>query len=96
MDVNNKKLFDNCIEKWGRHSQILMAIEELSELMTVLCHSLRKNKLFSKNHLTEELADVKLMLDEVQYIFHISDVKLKLARNLKILRVEKMLNEGGL
>ena len=36
-----KDIYEKAVELWGMNAQLLMAIEEMSELSTVLCHLLR-------------------------------------------------------
>ena len=61
-------LLKKAVDKWGEGPQILMAIEETSELTTELCHYLRDRGNLDK--ISEEMADVELMLDQLKYIFN--------------------------
>lgn len=64
----DKELYKKCIEKWGLPSQLLMLVEECTELSTATLHLLRKNKGFHGkkiNHLAEEIADVELMINQI-------------------------------
>lgn len=91
MNIDEFRLYKKCVDQWGTTSQILMVIEELNELAIELCHSLRVNKPFNIEHITEEIVDVKLMLDQLQYILKISDGKLKNVRYKKIERLKELL-----
>ncbi len=60
MDVYNK-----AIKKWGKRTQMVMAIEEMAELTQALTKNLR-----GKDHnVEEEIADVKIMIGQLEEIF---------------------------
>ncbi len=62
--MNREELFDACFEKWGTHAQILMAMEEMGELIQALSRYVN-----GRNHnAMEELADALLMLEQLAYI----------------------------
>ena len=62
IEKGNKELYSYLKNKYG-YKQIIVAIEELSELQKELTKSLRDK--IDKEHLTEEIADVKIMLEQV-------------------------------
>ncbi len=88
---SEKNIFEECLFKWGKPSQILMTLEELNELGLVLCHSLRKIKKVTKKEIIEEITDVKLMIDQMQYIFEITDDELFNMRLAKLSRLRRLL-----
>lgn len=49
--------------------QFIVAIEELSELQKELCKFLRNKG--KKENIIEEVADVKIMLEQIEYFFNI-------------------------
>lgn len=55
------------IDKYGVDAQILQAVEELNELATALMHY-RKGKI-SHKEVVEEIADVRIMMDQLRIIF---------------------------
>ena len=61
---------ENTLEKaiahYGAKQQIIVAIEELSELQKELCKFLRSNK---TDDINEEIADVEIMLEQMIMIF---------------------------
>lgn len=88
-----RRLFKQTIEKWGIDAQGMMAIEEMAELTKALCKVKRKGYTYTAESilpLYEELADVRLMLDQLDYIFNFSDVSI---RQQKLARLEALLNE---
>lgn len=69
-----QKVFSEAVKRWGVDTQVSMAIEEMSELIKELCKLKRKNYHFSDESiqpLIEEIADVRLMVDQVAYMFEI-------------------------
>lgn len=91
MNINNYVIYDACIKKWGKTSQILMVIEELNELAVTLCHSLRKIKKFDRQAIINELVDVKIMLEQLQIILQVSDIDLRALKIQKLERVKNLL-----
>lgn len=55
------------VQKYGKEKQIVVAIEELAELSKELCKELRG--MGNQEHIAEEMADVKIMLEELDIIF---------------------------
>ena len=85
-NVPNAKFNDNIchklVEKFGK-DQVIVAIEELSELQKELCKSLRDN--LNQDNLLEELADTYIMLKQMKILFNISpyDLMKKIDRKLQ-------------
>lgn len=59
-----QSLLDAAVAKWGKPILIVLAIEELSELQTELCHHLRGRNA----NVAEELADTILMILQIENI----------------------------
>ena len=86
------KLYDDAVDKWGKPFLVLMAIGEMSELIQILIHHERKNRKIKYNDLASEIADVKIMLEQLEYMFSCSDlVKIKMQE--KLLRLRNMIDE---
>lgn len=90
LDYNN--LYNNLINKYG-DKQLVVAVEELSELQKEICKSLRGKD--NKKNLIEEMADVYIMLDQLKIYYNISDDEL----NNKIIdknerTIERMSNDS--
>ena len=65
--MNINELYDGLAEFYGVNNQIIIAVEELSELQKELCKALRgKKKLVA---ISEEMADVEIMLEQLKRIF---------------------------
>ena len=72
-----KNIYQDAIDKWGEFAQLDQMIEEMAELSLALCKYKRqfndsllpeqKEKIM--DNLFEELADVKMMFEEMEYMF---------------------------
>ena len=70
--METEEIYKRMIEKFGKEAQTIVAIEELSELQKELCKYLRdlKNGLHRDiSSIVEEIADVKIMLEQLELIF---------------------------
>lgn len=71
--MNNLDLYERALKKWGKKAQILMVLEEMSELTMLLHHSLRDNRVKPDNwQIAEEVADVEIMLEQLKFIYDFS------------------------
>lgn len=90
MDDETKKLYIEAINKWGKDSQIEMALEEMGELITAI-NQYKRNRIELKDVCTE-IADVQIMMEQLAIIFDENIVKLE--KNNKLLRLQKRVNNG--
>ena len=63
---NIRQIGQQLINKFGAEHQIIIAIEELSELQKELCKLLRHES--DGKHLMEEIADVQIVLEQLKLI----------------------------
>lgn len=82
----NKEIYKKAITKYGLYAQIDMVFEEMSELQKELCKFKRGKSNIS--NIAEEIADVKIMLEQMALAFDIED-KVELQKDLKIKRLEE-------
>lgn len=102
-----EKLFIDAMARWGLRSQIAMLGEESSELSVACSHMLRHDrmKIPTKKEKTllefaGEIADVKFMLEEIEYYYNdtyigdekFRDVVIKI-RKEKEERLKKLMGE---
>lgn len=81
----------NAIKVFGSDAQMLMAIEEMSELIKAICKEKRARDALddeyfnARQNLLEEIADVEIMLEQLLIIFgvDISGIKNKKLERLK-------------
>ncbi|MEG0306148.1 MAG: hypothetical protein RR612_11855 [Oscillospiraceae bacterium] len=69
--MNRAELLQKAISTYGTNSQLDMAVEEMSELTKEICK--RKKGKENRAEILEEIADVKIMLEQLKIIFCISD-----------------------
>lgn len=82
------RIFKELIDKYG-DKQVIVAIEELSELQKELCKYLRGKG--NVEHITEELADVWIMINQMQMLFKIDSYDLEQKIDEKVLRTKERL-----
>ena len=63
-----EKILSQAIEKYGVENQINMAIEEMSELIDVLCKHRRGR--VGVEEIAEEVADVTIMTEQLRMIIN--------------------------
>ena len=88
----NKDFIEALIQKYGVETQVLVAVEEMSELQKALLKNINRN---SKNltEVKEEMVDVSIMLEQLRYIYKISNREFSTIKKNKIERTEKRLND---
>ena len=90
--MNRKKVYAQALYRCGSENQMVVAIEEMSELQKEITKFLRGKG--SYGNLIEELGDVKIMLEQMQMIFGISDEEVELIMNAKAVRLLRRLQKG--
>ena len=89
-------LYGQALKKWGTQAQIDMAFEEMAELMVALSYARRRSVKYkvSKEELVDEITDVRIMLEQMEFIFKLDIQELREARILKLGRLEERLSSG--
>ena len=85
--MTNNEVISNAITLYGEQNQIIVAIEELSELQKELCKRLRGNY-GNVERIAEEIADVRIMLAQLQELLGIDD-EIAIFQEFKLQRLEK-------
>lgn len=85
IDEQVKDIEQTAIDKYGKTLQMVVAIEELSELIKELTKNIRGNN----NHdaIVEEIADVYIMLEQVM-LMH--DIRLSEVTNIMLSKLERL------
>ena len=88
----NKDFIKALIQKYGVETQVLVAVGEMSELQKALLKNINRN---SKNltEVKEEMVDVSIMLEQLRYIYKISNREFSTIKKNKIERTKKRLND---
>ena len=91
--MDKKDLFDKARSKYGIDAQVQMCIEEMSELTKELCKWFRDKG--DINHISEEIADVEIMLEQMKQFFNLQD-DVERYKTFKLGRLEERLKEDGI
>jgi hypothetical protein len=66
------KVYTAAADTFGATTQLIVALEELSEVQKEICKALRGK--CDLGHLAEEVADATIMLEQVRQLFRINDL----------------------
>ncbi len=89
LNLENREMCVRLLDKYGHSNQLVLMIEESSELTKEICKMFRNKELKPTEGLVEELTDVIVMAEQCRIMFGISyaDIneraKEKLARALQ-------------
>lgn len=87
--MNEREIIRAALDYYGSENQVVVAIEELSELQKELCKLLRGKQ--DTEHIAEEIADVQIMLAQMQEMLGIKNM-VRRYRFFKLLRLETRMN----
>ena len=90
--MNEKEILTQAITTYGQQLQIIVAIEEMSELTKELCKAQRGAQ--NRDHIAEEIADVEIMLEQLQLIYNVAP-SVESWRQSKIRRLAKRLEDAN-
>jgi len=86
-----RELYKEAFRRWD-YSQLLMAIEEMAEL-TYACSKFWRNPVVANaKKLAEEIADVEIMIGQLQVVFECEKAVKKIRRK-KLRRLKKLLKK---
>lgn len=86
--MTREEIYTKLLNLYG-DKQIIIAIEELSELQKELCKALRNNSNY--DNIVEEIADVEIMLEQMKLYFNILNKDLERMKEHKIERTKERL-----
>lgn len=69
--MDKTEVYTNALIRFGERSQMIVAVEELSECQKEICKILRGGEDF--RHLAEEIADSMIMLEQLIMMFSLHD-----------------------
>lgn len=84
----NEQIYLELIHKY-KEKQIIVAIEELSELQKELCKYLRDK--YNEENLIEEIADVEIVLEQIKLYFNLDQNDIDKIKEQKIERTKERL-----
>ena len=89
--MDRQEVYRQAILTFGVRAQLVVALEELSEAQKEICKFLRgKGDL---EHLTEEIADAQIMLEQVQMLCGIDEGAVQEQTDSKIARLRGRIKE---
>jgi len=86
-----KNIFDKAIEFFGFDAQCGQFAEEVGELLAAL-NQYRRGRIPLAN-LTEEIADVQIMLEQIKIMFNIKENDVQKFIDLKLDKLSKKMSE---
>jgi len=94
--IYKKEILSKSITYWGEKAQLLMVIEECSELIKAIAKIDRKINGSTWDNIAEEYIDVKILLSSLNIILNnhnVSDLYLQTIENKKLCRLEEIFND---
>jgi hypothetical protein len=85
----DKETLQKAVNKWGVNIQQDMIIEEMSELIKEICKSKRGKE--NRIEIVEELTDVLIMLEQLKFMYNISDEEINGFAKVKIYKLKERL-----
>lgn len=79
------------LDTWGEEAQMLMVVEEMSELMKEVLKNINRKK-NNLDQIIEETADVEIMLEQLKENYKIAE-KVEAYKKDKIKVIEQRLND---
>lgn len=89
--INETEVLQRALDTYGSALQIVVTMEEMSELQKELCKDLRGRG--SIEHIAEEIADVEIMLEQMKMLFCCAD-DVRDVRRRKVERLKVRLDNG--
>lgn len=90
--MNEREILGKAILTYGKETNTFWLLEEMAELQNELCKERRGRS--NKDKIAEEIADVLIMLQEIEIMFDCEE-KVDKWREYKIDRLEKRIKEHG-
>ena len=86
----HRDIIKAAVDTYGHDAQLKQLFEEMAELQVVLLHQQRGRA--DRAQVVSEIADVLIMLEQLQDMLEITDAELGRAIRLKLTRLDKRLN----
>lgn len=88
---DRNKLYQEAIDKWGQRSQLEMAQEESTELALSIRKFIRNPSEERHLDMAGEIADVKIMIEQLEYMLKGLRTQVNIIKELKLIRLSKTL-----
>lgn len=89
--MGQTEICTEAVEKYGQTLQLVVAIEEMAELTKELCKSIRTSIENRIAGVTEETADVEIMLEQLKIIYG-NRAEVDDMRDQKLQRLQRRIN----
>ena len=89
-EQDRKIVYKTALKKWGIVAQLEMAQEEATELALAVRKHIRKDNTDSFNHMIEEIADVEIMIAQIETMFENFPVR-ELIEKQKDFKVKRLM-----
>lgn len=83
-----EEIFERSISTTSVERQVMHLSEEISEMMIEISHLVR-GRTSTKEKLVEEIADVQIMIDEMKYLFGVTEKDIEEITPVKMAKFEK-------
>ena len=70
--IEKERLYKKVIDHWGEELQFGMLTEEVGELFQAI-NRYRRGRTTNTDNIAEEIADVRLMLEQMEFMFNITN-----------------------
>lgn len=99
-----QKVYEKAIDLWGMEAQTNMVVEEIAEFLKALMKMWRTHYNLNgksvtyeerRKKLIEEMADVRIMLEQTQIMFHIDDWELVECQSKKFDRLAQKVESSS-
>lgn len=87
--MENKQTYYAALNKWGRDVQLIIAIEEMGELIQALSKFL--NGRCPESVVENEIADVMIMMEQLQIVFSAAEIQNR--KEAKLARLKMRLSD---
>lgn len=89
-EMTEQEIYKAAIDKYGKNQQMMMCIEEMSELAKELCKNIRGRS--NEENIAEEIADVQIMLNQMM-IIHKCETAVYFWEDEKLQRLKKRIEQ---
>lgn len=90
--MERQEIYRQARDVFGAQAQLVVALEELSEAQKEICKFLRGKG--DPEHLTEEIADVQIMVEQVKMLCAIDEGAVQAQMDSKIRRLRGRIEEA--
>ena len=88
-------ILEKAIKHYGTKNQLAQSIEELAELIVAINKYTRyPDKIETKQHITDEIADEFIMIDQLKIILDNKEYEIRCYRDYKLQRLNSRIEKG--